>query len=116
MRVIAVFLLACTLAISTHIEETSSKLKIVMFSICNRSHLRPMTSIAQELSLMPNVKVTLVVNAACEEFLRKQNYNFDIEAIRSSLDDLELEKITIFTIGKDIASYQNNVLEAYIPR
>ena len=116
MIVIAVFIVACTLAASAHIEESSPKLKIVMFTICNRSHLRPMTSIAQELSLMPNVKVTLVVNAACEEFLRKQNYNFEIEAIRSPLDDVNLETFTLFTLGKHLASYQNNVLEVYIPK
>ena len=68
------------------IHENLKEIKIAMFTFCARSHLRTMTSIAQELSLNPSNKVTLVINGECEGKLRSQNYDFNIEVVHSTID------------------------------
>ena len=66
MSLLAVIMSTLLLSSGSKIEESPKEIKIAMFTICNRSHLRPMTSIAQELSQNPNVKVTLIINSLCE--------------------------------------------------
>ena len=101
---------------SLEIENNSTELKVMMFTICPRSHLRTMTSIAQELSLKPNVKVTLVISDICEEFIKSQNYNFDIEVVHSAVDKRKPNEQQLADVGEYISEYENDVLEIYIPK
>ena len=75
-----------------------------------------MTSIAQELSLKPNVKVTLVISDICEEFIKSQNYNFDIEVVHSAVDKRKPNEQQLADVGEYISEYENDVLEIYIPK
>ena len=87
-----------------------------MFSMCLWSHLRPIISIAEELSRSPNVKVTVVVNSDCEERLKAKQYKFNIEAIKLSNNQWKQEELDIWTVGKYISEYENDVLNVYIPK
>ena len=101
---------------SLEVEESSKKVNIMMFSICLRSHLRTMTSIAQELSMKPNVKVTLVISGQCEEFVKSHNYDFNIEIVHSSVDKRGDKGIPLEEVGIYMAEYENDVLETYYPK
>ena len=101
---------------SIKIEEDSKEVKIIMFAVCAWSHLRPIISIAEELSQYPNVKVTVVVSSRCEEMLMAKHYKFDIEAIKSSVDLWKHEDVNLWNAGKYISEYENDVLNNYIPK
>ena len=116
MSLLAVIMSTLLLSSGSKIEESPKEIKIAMFTICNRSHLRPMTSIAQELSQNPNVKVTLIINSLCEKLVREQNYNFDIEVVPSSIDQWKNEDITFYTVSKFVAEFEKDVLDIYIPK
>ena len=95
--------------------NSSDQVKIAMFTYCRRSHLRCITSIAQELSLKPNTKVTVVINGECEELLRNQHYNFEVEVVHSSIDKWN-ESSPFATAELYNVAYENDVLEVYIPK
>ena len=116
MLLLYAVLLPLLINCNTNIGENQQIIKIAMFSVCLRSHLRRMTSVAQELSQKPNVKVTLIVSKSCESWLNSQNYNFYIDAIPSPADLWKQEEITANTGGKYCAQYENSILESYVPK
>ena len=114
-----IFLSICLLWITTsnsiHTEEHPKELQIVMFTFCLRSHLRPITSIAQELSLRPYTNVTVIVNSDCKELLASRNYNFNIEFVNSRIDNWN-ELHTVFDGARHNALYEDDILELFIPK
>ena len=63
---LSLYALFLALLVNCDIRENQTKIKISMFTVCLRSHIRCMTSIAQELSQKPNVELTLIVSKSCE--------------------------------------------------
>ena len=68
--------------------EVVPKKKVSIFSICFRSHLRPLLVIAKELTMRPNVDVTFTTNSGCEEYIRGFGLNMQIITIPTPVDQL----------------------------
>ena len=115
MKFFSIFLIFFVSANDIQIEKSQNEVRIVLFTFCLRSHLRSMTSIAQELALTKSNKVTLVINSECANFLRSQNYDFNIDVIRSSIDNWN-DTLSWYNIGNYMAEYEKDILDIYIPK
>ena len=80
------FISILALSDSIQLSVEPKVVKVAIFSVCLQSHLRRLTSIAEELAQNPNVKVTLIVNGYCEKLIKSQNFNFEIDIVHSSVD------------------------------
>ena len=76
-------------------KEAKKETKIALFSTCLKTHRRTILSIAKELSLRPNVNVTVTIDRKCEDYVRQLGLNLHIEVIPSTVDTWELDESSL---------------------
>ena len=94
-------------------SNISSPAHIAIFTTCFRSHLRPMISIAKELSTRPNTLVTVIVSKECEDYVSSLNLNIQIEPV-STGSDTWTESIEAHNLATFITMVEKSVLSSYI--
>ena len=67
---------------------SETPIKVSIFDLCYRSHLRYLLGVTRELSLRPNVEVTFITNSGCEDYVRSFGYNIELVTIPSPVDQL----------------------------
>ena len=86
---------------------------VALFTPCFNSHIRGIFSIAKELSLRPNVNVTVTIHKKCEVEVRKLGLNLFIEVVPSIADDWEFDDSDIKNIKKYFGQLEHDWLDFY---
>ena len=105
------FVLILTLSLS----EVSPPVKISIFSICFRSHLRPLLTLAQELSNRSNVDVTFIINGECEQYVREFGLNMQLVSIPSEVDYIDFPE-DILGMGIHFGKIERPMLDYYVKK
>ena len=87
-------------------------LKAAVFSLCMRSHLRSMLSIAKELASRPNTEVTFITSSACESFVNELGLGIEIESVATGADNWT-QVIEIPSLPDYLISIERPILEHY---
>ena len=95
------------------ITNDSPAIKISIFSICFRSHLRPLLSVAKELSTRSDVELTFTINGECEDYIRGLNFNMHVETVPTSADYTKFPT-TISEMGGYFSKVEKDMAKYYI--
>ena len=106
-------LLVCSTFSEVSAEDPTKQTKIALFTICFKGHMRGLLSVAKELSLRPNVNLTITIHRKCEDYVRQLGLNANIEVVPSTADNWTGAEPTLEEHGRYMGEVEHDWLEYY---
>ena len=112
MRILP-FFLYLLLLFQPHSSASAAPISISMITVCLRSHLRMILSLAQDFSTRPEVLLTFIIPSECEAYVLSLHFDMKVVAIPTPV--CNTPHPTSYKSYKDyVAAIEKAMLEHYI--